>query len=248
MFVLEYFAVPSDLGALLSRPWTLFSYMWLHVDFFHLLFNMITLYFLGQLFLEFLGGRKLWSLYIAGGLAGALLYIFFYNVFPVFEEILPYSKALGASASVMAIVVGVAAYVPNFAIRLLFFGEVKLKYIAIVLFVVDVMSISNSNSGGHIAHIGGAAMGYLFAIQWKKGKDVTSFIASTGDYFSNLFSFKKGSKMKVKYKRKVSDFEYNAQKKAKQEQIDLILDKISKSGYNSLTKEEKDLLFRASND
>lgn len=247
-FVMNYFAVPSDLQVLLSRPWTILTYMVLHIGFFHLLFNMVMLYFLGQLFMEFLGGRKLWTLYVGGGIAGALLYIFFYNVFPVFEDILPYSKAIGASASVMAIVVGLAAYVPNFSVRLLLFGEVKLKYIAIIFFVMDVLSISSANSGGHIAHIGGAAMGYLFAIQWKKGKDITAFIGKFGDALGKFFSFKKQPTMKVKYKKTRSDYEYNAKKKEKQEKIDAILDKISKSGYNSLTKEEKDTLFKASND
>lgn len=246
-FIINYFAVPSDIGILLTRPWTIFTYMFLHVGFFHLLFNMVMLYFGGQLFMSFLGNRKLWTLYIGGGLAGAVLYILFYNTFPVFSEVLSSSKALGASASVMAILVGVATYAPNFSVRMLLIGEVKLKYIAIALFVIDILSISNSNSGGHIAHLGGAAMGFLFAKQWKKGHDITAGIGKAGDYFAKLFSPSRPPKMKVKYKKKASDYEYNKQKKERQEEIDAILDKISKSGYNSLTKSEKDKLFDASN-
>lgn len=246
-FIINYFAVPSDVGSLLTRPWTIFTYMFLHVGFFHLLFNMIMLYFGGQLFMSFLGSRKLWTLYIGGGLAGAILYIFFYNVFPVFSDVLTSSKALGASASVMAIIIAVATYAPNFSVRMFLIGEVKLKYIAIVLFAIDILSISNSNSGGHIAHIGGAAMGYLFAKQWKSGKDITAGIGKVGDYFANLFSASKKPKMKVKYRKSTSDYEYNKRKKEHQEEIDAILDKISKSGYNSLTKSEKSKLFDASN-
>ena len=165
----------------------------------------------------------------------------------MFSDVLNSSKALGASASVMAIVVGVATYVPNFSVRMLLIGEVKLKYIAIVLFVIDILSISNSNSGGHIAHIGGAAMGFLFAKQWKKGNDITAFIGKTGDYFTNLFTSTQKPRMKVKYRKKVSDYEFNKMQKERQEEIDAILDKISKSGYNSLTKDEKNKLFDASN-
>lgn len=246
-YIIHYLAVPSDLSLLLFKPWTLFTYMFLHVGFFHLLFNMIMLYFGGQLFMSFLGSRKLWTLYIGGGLAGAIFYIFFYNVFPIFSDVLSSSKALGASASVMAIVVGVATYAPNFSVRMFLFGEVRLKYIAIVLFVIDILSISNSNSGGHIAHIGGAAMGFLFAKQWKKGSDITAGIGRAGDFLAGALTASKKPKMKVKYrKRRTTDQEFNQQKKARQEEIDAILDKISKSGYNSLTKSEKSKLFDAS--
>jgi len=212
-----------------------------------LLSNMLWLYFLGTLFVQFLGERKLYTVYIAGGIAGALLYILFFNIFPVFKTVNSSAIALGASASVMAVVVGVGTYSPNYAIRLMFLGEVKLKYIAIFSFAIDVLSISNSNSGGHIAHIGGAALGFVFAKKWAKGKDITAFVGKSSDFVLALL--KPGAKrnMKVKYKRpSASNYEYNDRKKEDQAEIDIILDKISRSGYDSLSKKEKEILFKAS--
>ena len=247
-FATQWFAVPSDLSRLLTRPWSIITYMFLHLDFWHILMNMIWLYFLGQLFVEFLGEKKLYTVYIAGGIAGALLYIIFYNVFPVFEIALPTSKALGASASVMAIVVAVATHVPNFSIRLMFIGSVKLKYIAIFFFVVDLLSMSNSNSGGHIAHIGGAALGFFFAKNWQKNIDITAWVDTATDFILAIFKPSK-QKMKVRYSqgkqgRQTSN---SNRKKDEQAKVDEILDKISRSGYDSLSKEEKDFLFKASN-
>jgi membrane associated rhomboid family serine protease len=247
-WVLNWLAVPAYLPSLLVKPWTLISYMFLHLGFWHLLSNMLWLYFLGQLFVEFLGERKLWTVYISGGLAGAFLYIFFFNVFPVFRDVMPISKALGASASVMAVVVAIGTYIPNYSIRLLFLGDVKLKYIAIFSFVLDVVSISNSNSGGHIAHIGGAALGFLFAKQWQSGKDITAWVGTIGDYLKAIFSNSRPTRMKVKYKRSSStSTDYTSRKKEEQDRVDAILDKISRSGYDSLSKAEKEFLFRTSN-
>ena len=243
-WALDWLAVPANPGTLLFKPWTIFTYMFLHLGFFHLLSNMLYLFFLGQLFVQFLGEKKLWTVYITGGLAGAVLYILFFNLFPVFRDIMPVSKALGASASVMAVVAAVGTYAPNFSIRLFIFGDVKLKYIALVLFIFDVISISNSNSGGHIAHIGGAALGFLFAKQWQKGKDITAWVGTVTAFVSAIFKPSQKSKMKVEYKRATSDYDYNSRKKEEQELVDEILDKISKSGYDSLSKTEKDFLFK----
>lgn len=246
-WVKNWFAVPSNLGDLIIKPWTIITYMFLHIDFWHVLINMLWLYFLGRLFVQFLGSKKLVSVYIAGGIAGALLYIISFNIFPVFSTVAPIALALGASASVMAIVVAIATYTPDFIIRLFIFGNVKLKYIAIVVFVLDLVGISNSNSGGHLAHIGGAILGYLFAMQWKKGKDITAWVDKSIVFIQALAKPSQKSRMKVKYKRTKSDFEYQDKKKEEQEVIDHILDKISKSGYDSLSKTEKEILFRASN-
>lgn len=247
-WALNWLAVPSNLSTLIYKPWTLVTYMFLHVGFLHLLTNMLWLYFLGQIFVEFLGERKLWTVYIAGGLAGAVLYILFFNIFPVFESINPVAKALGASASVMAVIIAVGTYVPDFSIRMLFLGNVKLKYIAIFWFVFDVISISNSNSGGHIAHLGGAALGFFFAKQWKKGNDITSWVTTATAFIQAIFKSSKKSNLKVKYSRKAnSNQKPTSQNNNDQERIDRILDKISQSGYDSLSKEEKDFLFNASN-
>ena len=243
-WALDWMSVPASIGSLIFKPWTVISYMFLHLDFWHIFSNMLWLYFLGQLFVEFLGSKKLWTVYIAGGLAGALLYIFFFNVFPVFREVMPISKALGASASVMAIVVAIGTYAPDFSIRLLFLGNVKLKYIALFWVAFDLFSISNSNSGGHIAHLGGAVLGYLFARQWKQGKDIASWVDSSTLYLQALFS-NRSKKMKVSYRNNKSP--KTATRSADQAEVDMILDKISKSGYDSLSKTEKDILFRASN-
>lgn len=246
-WIAEWFATPSNLSELLFKPWTVLTYMFLHLDFMHILSNMLWLYFLGQLFVQFLGERKLYTLYLVGGIGGALLYILSFNLFPVFDNVVSVARALGASASVMAIVVGVATWAPNFSLRLLFFGNVKLKYIAIVAFIIDLAGISNSNSGGHIAHIGGAIVGYFFATYWKKNVDITAWAGKASDTLVALFSFKSRSKLKVKYKNPKNDDNYNSNKQANQAQIDAILDKISRSGYDSLSKSEKDFLFKNSN-
>ncbi len=249
ILVNRFFAVPSDLVSLLYKPWTVFTYMFTHTGILHLLFNMIALYFGGQLFSQFLGQKKVWSVYINGGIAGALLYIISYNIFPVFSETLTISKAIGASASVMALFAAIATHIPNMEVRLFFLGNIKLKWVVIFLFMIDVLSISQSNSGGHISHIGGAIYGYLFAIQLKKGRDISKWIWPIGDFFNRIFSFKRKPKFDVKYSSNVpkSDYQYNAKKKETQEQLDTILDKISKSGYDSLSKEEKNFLFKQSN-
>lgn len=245
-FYMKWFAVPAALDQLLYKPWTLFTYMFLHTDFIHVLINMLWLYFLGQLFVQFLGERKLFTVYIAGGLAGSLLYILFYNLFPLYQDQIVFSRALGASASVMAIVVAVATYSPNIEIRLLFFGNVKLKYIALGVFILDIIGISGSNSGGHLAHIGGAILGFYFAKQWQKGKDITRWVSTASNFLIALFDFRKKSNMKVKYKRPPQNhYEANAKRSEEQAVIDAILDKISRSGYDSLSKKEKEQLFKA---
>lgn len=244
--VAYWLSLPADLEQLLYRPWTIITYMFLHTGFIHLAFNMLILYFGGQIFLQFLDSKKLLGTYLLGGIAGGILYILSFNLFPVFTPIVKGALALGASASVMAVLIAIAAYVPNFSVRLVLIGEVKLKYIALFYIVMDIISIPNGNAGGHLAHLGGAFFGFYFAYQLRKGKDITVGINRLSNYLSALFSGKR--KMKVVYKKPgktKSDMEYNAQKKANQEKIDEILDKISKSGYDSLSKDEKAILFDA---
>ena len=146
----------------------------------------------------------------------------------------------------MAIVVAVGTYAPDFSIRLLFFGNVKLKFIAMFSVVLDVISISDSNSGGHIAHLGGAALGFFFAKKWKEGKDITSWVDTSTKYLKAIFKSSANPKMKVKHRKSNSEYEYKARKKEEQLVVDDILDKISRSGYDSLSKKEKDILFDAS--
>ncbi len=242
--IVNWFAVPADISNLVFKPWTIFTYMFLHQDFLHILFNMLWLYWFGQIFLRYFDEKKLLSVYLVGGLAGAALYILAFNVFPVFSNILPMSYALGASASVIAIVIAVSVYAPNFKVNLLFFGPVALKYIAIVTIILDILSIASSNAGGHIAHLGGALLGYFYIVQMKKGRNITK---GFDRFMDKVFSlFKRREKFKVTYKRPVTDYEYNKSKAAEQKNIDAILDKIAKSGYDSLTKTEKEILFKNS--
>lgn len=243
--IIKYLSVPSSLSLLLERPWTLFSYMFLHQGFFHILFNMLWLFWFGSIFMEYLGDKKLVFTYIAGGLSGALLYIFSFNVFPVFNEAVYSSFALGASASVMAIVFATATLLPDYSFVILFLGPVKIKYIAFFYLVLDFISIGSLNSGGHIAHIGGAFFGFVFIRLLRSGKDLSVYPSKVTSRISKLFNRKK--KLNVKYKQETRA-ERKAASKADQQTVDRILDKISKSGYDSLTPEEKQILFKASQD
>lgn len=240
----RYLAVPAYIPNLLQRPWTIFTYMFFHEGFLHILFNLLWLYWFGKIFLGFMSERKLVGVYIMGGLAGAFLYMLFYNVFPVFSDVLPVSFALGASASVLAIVFAASTYAPNLQLHLMFIGPVKLKYIALFMVVLDILGIAGSNAGGHIAHLGGALFGYLFIYFHQQKVDLVQPVSWFIDVFSASPSERKRGKMKVDYKRAAADeIEYNKIKAEKQAEIDRILDKISKDGYDSLTAEEKKILF-----
>jgi len=188
--------------------------------------------------------RKLLGVYIMGGIWGAALYILFYNVFPVFADSLTNSFALGASASVYAIVFAAVAYAPNLSLNLLLIGQVRLKYIGLALIVMDIIGIAGSNAGGHIAHLGGALFGFLFIYFQNQGVDMVKPVNWVIDAFTSSPSTNRRKKMKVNYTKPRDDYEYNKMKAEQQAEIDRILDKISKGGYESLTKEEKETLFR----
>jgi len=237
-----WLAVPANLHSLIIKPWTLISYMFLQEKLFHLFFNMLVLYFSGKIFLEYLNERQLLLTYLCGGISGAILFILSYNIFPVFHSSLPYSVALGSSASVLAILITISAYAPNYYINLIFIGKLKLKYIAIIFVLIDVLSIEKENPGGHLAHLGGAIWGFLYVIFFLKGEYLKKIKKSI-----NFNSKKKNLKSVFFNKRPLTDEEYNYLKVKKQKEIDRILDRISKSGYSSLTKEEKELLFKNSN-
>ena len=240
---LDYLAVPANLEVLGRRPWTLVTYMFLHVDFIHILMNLLWLYWFGTMFIQELGVKKLLSTYILGGLVGGLLYVIFYNVFPVFEPVKESSIALGASASVMAVVVATATYQPERRMNLMFIGPVKIIYIALIMFIFTSMVDFSVNTGGKIAHIGGALMGFIFARYYKRGTDISKGFDRLMDKIATWFKPRK-EKLKVSYKRSADDIEYNKQKKEEQKEIDEILDKISKAGYDSLSAREKELLFK----
>lgn len=243
---LLYLQVPASPGLLLYRPWTLITYMFTHFSFLHILFNMLWLYWFGGIFLQFFNERQLGGLYVLGGIAGALLFIAAYNIFPYFQTVAESSFLMGASASVMAIVFAASFYRKNYEIHLLLIGRVKLIYLAIFTFVIDFMAITSSNAGGHIAHIGGALLGIWFASRINSGKDLTAPMNRAIDWFVNLGKRKPKSKMHVSYKRNETDYEYNARKNQENKDLDIILDKLKKSGYQSLSTEEKKRLFDAS--
>lgn len=242
-----YLSVPANLSDLASRPWTLITYMFLHENFLHLLFNMIVLYFGGRIFLEYLDNSKLLSIYILGGLAGAFFYIGAFNFFPVFESSLGQSIALGASASVLAVLIAVATYVPEYSIVLFLFGRLKLKYLALITILVDVLSIPWGNAGGHIAHLGGAFWGFLYIFALKKGNDLTISFRWLNFKRHKGFNRKSGRSETPYTGRPLSDDEYNTRRRENQAKIDKILEKIARSGYGSLSSEEKALLFQSSN-
>lgn len=247
--VLPWLAVPASFDRLITRPWTLVTYMFLHFDFWHILFNMLWLYWFGRIFLEYLNQRQLLSTYIVGGLAGALLYILSFNVFPKFQDVYFDSMALGASASVMAVVVAISFYVPNYRIHLMFIGPVKIYYIAILSIFLDIIMIRSSNSGGHLAHLGGAMWGLYYIYMLKGGKDLSTIFNKIPTLqFPGFGNTKRGATFKKVHTnpKPVSDEEFNYNKAQQQKRIDKILDKISKSGYDSLSKEEKELLFNTS--
>lgn len=245
--IITFLGVPSGLIQLSHRLWTPFTYMFVHEQIWHLLFNMLWLYWFGKIFQQYFSGRTFGSLYVLGGLAGALLYILSFNTIPYFVT-MERSWMIGASASVMAIVFGAAFFRPNVRLNLLLLGQIKIVHIAIVVFFIDFLSLgSGANEGGHVAHIGGAIIGYLFALQYKKGNDITEWVGKLIDGFVNLTKpRRKKSKMKVRYQRTETDMDYNARKNREQEEIDAILDKVKQSGYRNLTEEEKRKLFDAS--
>lgn len=250
----HWLGMPAALGELLYKPWTVITYMFVHAGIWHILFNMLWFYWFAQIFSSYYSDRQQLGLYLFGGLWGASFYVLFYNLFPYFSEAVEYAYLVGASASVIAVVVATAVTAPNYKLNLLLIGPVQLKYIALVSIAIDLFSIRSSNAGGHIAHLGGALAGYLFASNIKSGKDITFWIQSLVDRLSNLFSKKSGkARMRVKYRRPrtpnhsrpESDQEYRDRRATNHKEVDRILDKIKRGGYDSLSKEEKRTLFEA---
>jgi membrane associated rhomboid family serine protease len=244
--VLIYLMVPSIPGDLIYRPWTLITYMFTHFNFLHIIFNLLMLFWFGRIFLQYLSERQLLTTYLIGGLAGAVLYMIFLNIFPGLQENLG-SSMLGASAAIMAIVIAISFYVPDYTLYLLFIGPVKLKYIALCFLILDVLMIASNNAGGHIAHLGGAIYGYWFIRRFKKGHDVGKWMGTLISKLRNIF--KPRPKLSVTYRKGakgMTDQEYNVNKIQQQKEIDRILDKIAKAGYDSLTKQEKEILFNMS--
>ena len=241
--VIEFLAVPSGFRQLFMRLWSPFTYMFVHENFWHILGNMLWLYFLGTILNHYIKEKDFLGLYILGGFAGAFAFVVAYNIFPVFSDIKDLSIAIGASASVTAIVLAVATYKPQHEINLFGILPIKLFIIAIVVVVIDIFRLRSDNSGGHFAHLGGAVFGFIYG--WYLRKGVTLF-PKFANFTARLFTvdFTPKSKMKVVKNnlRTKNDYDYNVSKNDIKQEIDRILDKISQSGYQSLSNKEKDYL------
>lgn len=251
--VYNQFSIPPQIGAFLEKPWALLTYFFAHhfnyeqsyADFYHILFNMLALYWFGKLFVEYLGSDKLIAVYILGGLAGGLAYLLLYNTIPFFIE-RSGPGMVGASAAVYAVMVAIATLLPDYTFHLLLLGPVRIKYIAIVMIVLSFIGSVGSNAGGNIAHLGGALIGFVYTKQLQAGFNWGLWITVTLDWFKDIFKSKPKVKVTYRGEEKTSQKPSAPASKASQAEIDLILDKISDRGYESLTKEEKEKLFNAS--
>lgn len=245
--VMKWISGTSDWQGMLYKPWTIITYMFVHENLWHILFNMILLYFAGRIFADLLNAKRFTAVYFMGGIVGFLFYFIAYNLFPVFQG--GSSIIYGASASVIAILVAIATYTPNLELRLILIGNVKLMYIAIFFVAMDILFLDGGNTGGRLAHLGGATFGYLYSTALKRGNDWSKYFFAVTDFFRDLISPK--PKMKVASRRtqttsKTSSAKPTQKDSAHEAKIDAILDKISRSGYESLSKEEKAYLFNAS--
>lgn len=244
--IMRWFELPKDFIDFISQPWSLVTYSFFHGSIWHLFWNMIMLYFSGRIFLNLFGPKKFISVYFLGVILGGLIFLLSYNVFPA---LLSANTALiGASAGVTAVLIFVCTYIPNQEVRLFVFN-VKLWYIGAFFVLVDLIQIpTGGNAGGHLAHLGGALLGYIYARQLINGRDIGEGFSGILDSFEGIFKKKKKkAPLKTVYRRakgnSASNVDYD--RESKQRKIDTILDKISKSGYESLSKSEKDFLFKA---
>jgi membrane associated rhomboid family serine protease len=256
---LSHFMMPAYLPKLATQPWSVFTYMFMHEGVFHILFNMLFLYWFGMLIHQYLGSRKLANLYILGGLFGALFYVVIYNLAPYFSQSVESSVMLGASAGVFAIVVGAATLTPNTTFFLIIIGPVKIIYIAAFYVILSFANSIGANAGGEIAHLGGALLGYLYITQLRRGNDWGVPVQKVGIFFESLFN-RSRSKVKVSYRKakttsnggfgsfssKSNPSPVSKSQETTQEEIDAILDKIADKGYDALSKEEKRKLFEFS--
>ncbi|MFP4664888.1 MAG: rhomboid family intramembrane serine protease [Bacteroidales bacterium] len=249
--ILDWLALPADYPRLITRPWTAITYMFLHYHFFHILFNLIALYFFGRLFISYLSEKRLLAVYVLGGLTGGAAYVISHNLINGLDS--TSASVLGASGAVYAIMVVIAVISPRQKVYIPFISSIELRWLVLAFIGIDLLSLPvGNNMGGHIAHLGGALFGAVYAQQHKKGEDIGAWFNQLLAWLAGLF--KSQSHMRVTYKntntkrskRPETDMEYNARKKKEQDEINRILDKVSNSGYDSLTKREKELLFKNS--
>lgn len=241
----EWVELPANLGQLIHKPWTLFTYMFIHYNFAHVLFNLLVMYWTGRIFSDFLPQKKLTAVYVLGGLFGGLAFVGMYNILPVFETTGDLAVLIGASAGVFAVMVAAATLAPDYPVHMILIGEVRLKYVAIALTILYLISIPDSNSGGNIAHLGGGFAGLFYILMLRKGIDAGKWV----EFLIDLPTRINRPKIRVAHSRevKIGAAQKNTNRN-RQEVIDAILDKISRSGYDSLSQQEKETLFKASGD
>ncbi|HEV7380019.1 MAG TPA: rhomboid family intramembrane serine protease [Dyadobacter sp.] len=252
-WIMNNLQLPASTTEFLYRPWTLVTYFFTHDDIFHILFNMLFLYWFGRLIDEYLGAKRVVALYLLGGIFGGVIYMVIYNILPYFQPHLEQSRMLGASAAAFAVAVGASTLLPNYTFNLIFLGPIRIKFIALFYIILSLAQTVGPNAGGNLAHLGGAFVGYFFIKSLQNGTDMGKPIYALTNLWSGLF--RKKPSMQVTYREKqvykstnvyTSTAASGTIETPDQTEIDTILDKISKSGYESLTKEEKQKLFKAS--
>jgi membrane associated rhomboid family serine protease len=248
--------LPASFTQLLFQPWSFFSYFFLHENILHLAFNMLFLYFFGNIVHEYLGNRRLLNIYLLGGMVGGLTYMLAYNLLPYFRNELPIAFMLGASGAAFAVMVAAATLLPNYTFLIMFIGPIRIKYIALFYLVISVGSTISTNAGGNIAHLGGAVLGFVFIKQLRKGRDLGSPISAVFDFIKSLFVEDEQIIIPSKKvtEKTYSSGTYGTSRLSKNdtddypndEEVDALLDKISRTGYESLSRDEKLRLFKAS--
>ncbi len=247
--ILYWVTLPADLSQYIKRPWTIFTHMFVHEGVWHIIGNMLWLWCFGYILQDMAGNRKVFPIFLFGGLAGAIAYLASFNLIPALNNHVAGAEALGASAGVMAIAIATTVIAPGYRIFPMLNGGIPLWVITMIFVIIDLATIPYNNPGGHIAHLAGAGMGFLFMYMLGKGYDWSIWMNNAFDWVNNLFNPdkpKKGKNIKTELFYKSKTTPYKKTSTFSQQKIDELLDKINQKGYNSLTQEEKDLLKRAS--
>lgn len=237
--LIYWLKLSPDILTFIFTPWTIITYGFIHGGISHILWNMILLYFSSRFFLNLFSAQKFLNTYFLGIILGGIIFLLSFSIFPVFKN--SYANLIGSSAGVMSVLIFVCTYSPDQEIRIIFFN-LKLKYLGIALVLIDIIQIPSGNAGGNLAHLGGSLFGFIYANQLKNGNDIGLFFEKF------LFSFYKFYKKPVRLKAVHKNKNTNQTSIDKQKRVDDILDKISNSGYDSLSKEEKDFLFKIGKD
>lgn len=242
MYLIRWLELPKAFGDFVVQPWSIVTYSFFHGGLWHVFWNMLLLYYAGRIFLNLFNEKTFINVYFLGAIIGGLVFLLSYNIFPVFSGI--NTALIGASAAVMAVLIFVCTYLPDQEVCIIFFN-VKLWHIGVFVVLLDLVQLPMGNSGGHLAHLGGDLLGFLYARKLMEGKDIGEGFGALVEKLGSVFSKKKRSPLKTVHRSKKMRQNDNTSKQEYQKHIDEILDKISKSGYESLSKEEKDFLFKA---